>query len=354
MHNDRLLVVIPTLDEAANIENVIRTLESEKPLLPELEIVIVDGGSQDGTTTIANRLAMEVPFVHLMHNPRRNQGAAVNLAARHWARRADVMIRCDAHALYPDRYIERLLQTLNATRAASIVVCMDSLGQTCFQKAAAWVSDTFIGSGGSAHRGGRISGFVDHGHHAAFQLATFLAVGGYDESFTHNEDAELDCRLTAAGYSIYLDAGVRITYYPRAGAAALWRQYFHYGRGRSRTMRRHPGSVRLRQLAVPGACASPLIIRAGGNRVSLLVVSGVAGNLSVDIGAGFALPRRPPTLFMRSVGRHRCRNYAHCLGCRFSCSPACSSSGNTAGCWSPALPQDLTQLNSCWPCGPPK
>ena len=128
----------------------------------------------------------------------------------------------------------------------------DSAGRGCFQKAVACVCDTAIGSGGAAHRGGRASGFVDHGHHAAFRLDAFLAAGGYDESFTHNEDAELDCRLRTAGGTIYLDADNRIGYYPRATPLALWRQYFRYGRGRSRTMRRHWASTRLRQLAVPG------------------------------------------------------------------------------------------------------
>ena len=38
---------------------------------------------------------------------------------------------------------------------------------------------------------------------------------------------------------------------PRSSARGLWRQYFRYGVGRSRTVRRHPGSLRLRQFAVP-------------------------------------------------------------------------------------------------------
>jgi succinoglycan biosynthesis protein ExoA len=246
----RVIVAIPTLDEAAGIEAVVRSLAREKVRLPGLEIVVADGGSRDRTPQIVARLVEEMPFVHLIVNPARLQGAAVNLAARLWSARADVLVRCDAHALYPERYVERLLESLRRTRAASIVVPMDSTGSSCFQKAVAWVSDTPIGSGGAAHRGGHVSGFVDHGHHAAFRLAAFLAADGYDQSFTHNEDGELDCRLAAAGDAIYLDANIRITYYTRASAGALWRQAFLYGRGRSRTMRRHPGSIRLRQLAV--------------------------------------------------------------------------------------------------------
>ena len=41
----------------------------------------------------------------------------------------------------------------------------------------------------------RKSGYVDHGHHAAFRAASFKAIGGYDETFSHNEDAEFDGAL---------------------------------------------------------------------------------------------------------------------------------------------------------------
>jgi succinoglycan biosynthesis protein ExoA len=246
----RVLVVIPTLDEAGSIETIIRTLAREKDHLPGLEIVVADGGSRDGTQRIVTHLTAELPFLYLINNTARIQGAAVNLAARFWSGRADLIVRCDGHALYEERHIERLIATLCRTGAASVVIPMDSAGAFGFQKAVAWVSDSFVGSGGSAHRGGRASGYVDHGHHAAFRLPVFLSVGGYDESFSHNEDAELDCRLTTAGHAIYLDANIRIAYFARASVAALWRQYFLYGRGRSRTMRKHPGSLRLRQLAV--------------------------------------------------------------------------------------------------------
>jgi succinoglycan biosynthesis protein ExoA len=128
---------------------------------------------------------------------------------------------------------------------------MDCVGRSCFEKAVGWVSDTPVGSGGSAHRGGKRSGFVDHGHHAAFRMASFTATGGYDESFRQNEDAEFDNRLTARGGRVFLDAGIRIGYHPRGDLVGLWRQYFNYGFGRSRTARRHPQTIRLRQLVVP-------------------------------------------------------------------------------------------------------
>lgn len=246
----RVLVVVPTLNESAHIDEVLGRLLCDTGSL-ELRVVVADGGSEDGTRERVEAFARREPRVLLLPNPGRTQSRAVNAAVRAYGREADVLIRCDAHATYPAGYCRRLVETLRRTGADAVVVPLDSLGEVSFQRAVAWVSNSPIGTGGAAHRGGRRSGFVDHGHHAAFRMDRFSATGGYDDDFTHNEDAELDCRQRALGAKIYLDSEIRVGYRPRATPGALLRQYFKYGEGRSRTVRRHPESLRLRQLAVP-------------------------------------------------------------------------------------------------------
>ena len=259
----RVLAVIPTLNEARTIARVLEELHQDLPASADVLFVVCDGGSTDGTGQVVRELVGRYPFVTLLHNPKGLQSAAVNLAAAQRHTQADVLVRCDAHAHYPPGFIRQLLASLKAHGSDAVVVPMESIGGSCLQSAVAWTSDSLIGSGGSAHRGGQRSGFVDHGHHAAFRMASFLRAGGYDETFSHNEDAEFDCRQRSLGSRIFLDAGIRITYIPRGTWAGLWRQYFQYGRGRSRTIRRHPGSARLRQLAVPlhlAACAATLAL----------------------------------------------------------------------------------------------
>ncbi|MES1186228.1 MAG: glycosyltransferase family 2 protein [Myxococcales bacterium] len=251
----RALVVVPCLNEAPYIEGVLRRLLQQRTDGLDLQLVVADGGSQDGTREIVRALARQEPRLRLIENPARIQSAAVNLAVRRYGRDADVLIRCDAHAEYPEDYCARLVETLERTQADAVVVPLDSKGETPLQKAIAWVSNSPVGTGGSAHRGGHTSGFVDHGHHAAFRMSSFRAAGGYDQSFTHNEDAELDCRQRALGARIYLNSELRVGYSPRKTLPALYRQYFKYGEGRSRTVRRHPHSLRLRQLAVPAHLA---------------------------------------------------------------------------------------------------
>jgi succinoglycan biosynthesis protein ExoA len=233
------------------IERVLADLLAGFPQDRPCEIVVADGGSTDGTIAHVAALAKHEPRIRHVANPARLQGAAVNLVARQIAGTAVFLVRADAHATYPPQFVADVVSALERTGADAVVVPMDSTGKGCVARATAWVSDTRIGSGGSAHRGGQRSGFVDHGHHAAWRLDSFLRAGGYDESFSHNEDAEFDCRLLRDGGRVWLDANIRLQYHVRPTLAALWRQYRNYGRGRSRTIRRHPGTMRLRQFIVP-------------------------------------------------------------------------------------------------------
>src|SRR6185437_10672669 len=107
MQGQRVLVGIPTLNEAATIEGVLRTLTRD---MPALSIAVVDGGSIDDTCAIVRRLAAEIPLLRLIDYRGGNIAASVNRVAR--AANADVLVRCDAHAIYPDHYVARLVDSL--------------------------------------------------------------------------------------------------------------------------------------------------------------------------------------------------------------------------------------------------
>lgn len=258
---DGVLVVIPCLNEEASIAGVINTALRENDRL-RLLVVVADGGSSDGTRNIVRQLALSTPNVRLMDNPQRIQSAGVNRAAELFGADYRWMVRMDAHSRYPLHYISLLVEEAEKRDAASVVVAMHSQGRHGFQKAVAAAQNSLIGAGGSAHRRGGAPGYVDHGHHALFDLRMFRALKGYDETQSHNEDAEFDVRLARAGGKIWLTRLVSVTYYPRAQVGELYRQYANYGRGRAITMLRHRTRPKLRQILpaaiLPAALLLPL------------------------------------------------------------------------------------------------
>jgi succinoglycan biosynthesis protein ExoA len=260
----RALIVIPCLNEAALIESVIGRILDDEGLVDPL-VLVADGGSRDGTREIVARIADHDPRVRLLANPGRLQSAGVNLAARVMGEGRPWLIRIDAHADYPANYVSTLIEEARRTGAHSVVVAMETRGEGAFQRAVAAAQNSKLGTGGSAHRVCAEGGWVDHGHHALFRRDAFQMVGDYDESFSHNEDAELDLRLTSEGAKIWLTDKTRIVYHPRKTPGALWKQYVSYGKGRARTVLKHYTPLKLRQAlplavapAVAGALASPL------------------------------------------------------------------------------------------------
>lgn len=243
-----ILVAIPVLNEVDHIEPCLESLLRGDERLASVRFVIADGGSTDGTREVLDGLAARFANLTWIDNPGRLQSAGVNAIVQQFGEGREILVRCDAHSVYPPGYVTRVADELAVRDIASLVVPMDAAGETCFQKANAWVVDTPFGSGGSAHRGGRESKYVDHGHHAGFRIAMFRKLGGYDESFSHNEDAEYDARLVSAGGRIFMHAGIRLSYKPRAGPMALARQYFNYGKGRARTVGKHGMAMKPRQL----------------------------------------------------------------------------------------------------------
>lgn len=249
----RTLLVIPCLNEAKTIEPLLRKLNVQRGDLDML-IVVADGGSQDGTREIVQKLTAEIPRLVLLGNRKRIQSAAINLAVDRFGEGRDYLIRIDAHGDYPDDYCRTLLQEALETGADSVVVGMETVGFGAFQKATAVAQNSKLGNGGSKHRAGGGGEWVDHGHHALMRIEAYSAVGGYDESFSHNEDAELDFRLRNAGFRIWMTGKTYMTYYPRASASALFKQYLAYGRGRAKNLIKHRSIPKLRQ-AIPLAVA---------------------------------------------------------------------------------------------------
>ncbi len=248
-----IAVIVPVLNEAAGIDACLQSLVEQTC---RCDILVMDGGSTDGTLAILAGWQRRHPRISVHANPKRLQSAAINQAAELAAPGVTIIVRADAHAAYPPGFVQDCVDALRTQQATSVVVPMFTVGRHGFQVAVAAAQGSRLGTGGSLHRSAGRSGFVDHGHHAAFERAFFRRIGGYDEGFTHNEDAEHDIRALAAGGRIWMCAEATVTYFPRATLRGLARQYRNHGRGRARTLLLHGIRPRLRQMLPVAALAA--------------------------------------------------------------------------------------------------
>ena len=139
--NAPLLIIIPCLDEAAHLPDLIAKLCAD-PDAAHARIVVADGGSTDGGQDIVRGFSDRDPRVVLLDNPKRLQSAAVNLAVARFGAEAPMFIRMDAHAGYPPGFISSLRQAQSESGADSVTVAMIAKAHTggCFQIANAGVS----------------------------------------------------------------------------------------------------------------------------------------------------------------------------------------------------------------------
>ena len=238
-------VVIPARNAAATIGATLDAALAQDYPGP-LEVIVGDGSDDDATARV---IAARYPAVRRVPNPAGITSAGLNAAIA--AARGQVIVRCDAHAVLPPGYVTRALATLRRTGAANVGGRQVPVGRTRFQRAVARAMTSPLGSGDSRYKVGGPAGSVDTVYLGVFRRDALAAVGGFDETIVHNQDYELNWRLRRAGGTVWFDPALAVRYLPRATLPALARQYFNYGRWKNVVLRRHPRSLRLRQLAPP-------------------------------------------------------------------------------------------------------
>jgi len=276
MSEFELSVFIPTLNEEEHISSVL-----DYSLKSECDVYVVDGGSTDSTCAIVATYCERFPGrVYLLHNPGKTQAHAMQVFLEECQCKSySYVIRMDAHSRYEVGFIENILELLKSGEADSIVVPMDTIGEAGLQPAASVLFSSVLGTGGSAHRGGATSGYIDHGHHAGFTMASLQRLGGYDAYFVANEDAEYDYRLTQSGGKIFLSVENTIGYYPRKDYTGFYKQYVKYGFYRAANLLKHSARPKVRQM-LPVAAFLALML-AG--------ISALSGSLVLTLIGAFPL-----------------------------------------------------------------
>lgn len=237
---------LPTLNEERHVAACLDAVVAQSyPAI--IEVLVADGGSSDRTREVV----ADYPDrrVRLLENPRRIRPAGLNVAIA--AASGEIFVRVDARTVLARDYVERCVEALERTKAAIVGGPMRYTASTAPERGLREAMMSRLGAGPAAfRRGGGEGRFVDTVYLGAYRLDTVRALGCYDEWFGGNEDAELAFRAQQAG-GVFLDPAIVSTYAVREGLGPLWRQFRRYGRNRAITIRKHPGSLSARQLAVP-------------------------------------------------------------------------------------------------------
>jgi len=233
-----LSVVIPCLNEEKYIKDCIDSLINNDFPLTELEILVIDGGSIDGTLQIISYFQERFSLVKLVENEKRKTPFALNLgiqkASFEW-----VMI-AGAHAIYPKGYIKLLSQQLIRPGIDVIGGAIETKvkNDTPKTRAIQFALSNRFGVGNSVFRiGASALQKVDTVPFGLYKKELFQKVGMYNELLIRNHDMELSRRILAAGYSIWLDPSLKVTYFARESYLDLAKNQYGNGFWNIKTLR---------------------------------------------------------------------------------------------------------------------
>ncbi|MGQ9598716.1 MAG: glycosyltransferase family 2 protein [Anaerolineae bacterium] len=242
-------ILMPIRNEAPSIERSLGAVLAQDYPPDRLEVLVVDGMSDDGTREIVARLLAGQSNARLLDNPRRIVPTALNLGLAE--ARGEVIVRVDGHTLIAPDYVRRCVEALAETGADCVGGPMQAVGETSFGQAVALATGHPFGVGSSHFHYATEPRPVDSAYMGAWPRRAFAQVGFFDEEMIRDQDDEFNYRLRAAGGRIWLDPRIHSTYYARSTLRSLWRQYFRYGFWKVRVFQKVPGSAQLRHWAPP-------------------------------------------------------------------------------------------------------
>jgi len=274
--------IMPILNEAGHVEAAVRSILDQEYTGPK-EIVLALGPSTDGTNEIVARLQAQEPRLRSVASPSGRTPAGLNLALE--ASHYPVIVRVDAHTELEPHYTARAVATLLRTGAADVGGLMDAQGKTAFQRAVAAAYVSPLGLGGAAYHSGAPEGPAESAYLGVFRREAVDAVGHFEESLWRGQDWDLCLRLREAGFEVWFDPELKVTYWPRDTWCGLVKQFYAAGIWRAELARRHKEGKSARHY-LPPLLVAGLAVGAAGSLLSAVgAVRRWSSPLKVPAGA---------------------------------------------------------------------
>jgi glycosyltransferase involved in cell wall biosynthesis len=284
-------IIVPCFNEEHTIGLLLDAIYKQTYSIAEIEVVIADGHSTDGTRDAVEQFVRdhEELSIILIDNPKRIIPAGLNVALEH--SKGEYIIRLDAHSIPQPNYVELCISVLKKTGAANVggawEIQASSEGWVARSIAAA--ASHPLGAGDARYRYKGDAGAVHTVPFGAFQRSWMDEVGTFNESLLTNEDYEYNYRLRTAGGKIWFDPMIQSVYFARKNLLELMYQYLRYGYWKARMLVQNPRSLRWRQ-ALPAGFVfgllflSILALVLPNARILLSIYLGFYGAITIGFG----------------------------------------------------------------------
>ena len=224
-------IVMPCRNEAQFIGICLDSIVANDYPKEKLELLIMDGMSNDGTRKIIQEYAETHSFIHLHDNPRRIAAAAQNIGIG--LATGDVIIIMDAHDTYGPDYISKCVTTMYAYNVDHVGGSLTILprGPGIIAGAIVYAMGHPFGVGNGSYRTGNTSEpiFTDAAAFGCYKKEVFEKFGLFDERLASSYDFEFHSRLRLDGPGILLIPDAVVYHYARTSPLEAIKHYFVAG-----------------------------------------------------------------------------------------------------------------------------
>jgi GT2 family glycosyltransferase len=250
----RVSVVIPMFNESEAIGRCLQSVFEQDYPADQIEVLVADGGSTDGSREKVREMAAARPGLRLLDNPGRRTPAGLNVGVRNAA--GDVIIILGAHTRIEKDFIRQNIEAMKRMRVPCTGGTQINIGETDMQRAIGVAMGSPFGLPSAPYRFVKKEKFVDTVVYAAYRKELFDEVGLFDEDRFISEDAEFNWRLRKAGRPIFYTPKIVSYYFPRKTVKSLFQQLYRYGILRVNVIRKHPDALK-------GLHVMPVLLAAG-------------------------------------------------------------------------------------------
>lgn len=223
MKQDKISVVLAVYNEEAIIKDAVNSLLSQETEEFDVEILVVDGMSDDGTSKILRDIEIcnSYKVKHIL-NRAGITPVAFNLGIK--AAKGNYIAIFGAHSEYASDYLKICLNEMKRTGSAGCsgkvltkMISKNSEGDLCLN-----ILTSPIGVSGRSFRT-RGVGFARSIPYGVFKREVFDKVGLYDERLVRNQDNDMNMRIRKAGYKLYITDKTYSYYYPKSKLKDLYK-----------------------------------------------------------------------------------------------------------------------------------
>lgn len=244
LDKEKISIIIPMRNEASSIKKCLGALLNQDYPPDKLEILAVDGLSDDKSREIVSEYSKAYNFIKLLDNPRYTATSGMNIGIKNAS--GEIIVILSAHSGPSEDFIQKNVEFLNKTGADCVGGVLETIGKSYLGQAIALVLSSPFGVGGARFRYTQRAGYVDTVAYGAYRREVFDKIGLFDERLVRNQDIEFNSRLRKAEGKIYLTPEIKSYYYSPETLGKFCRQAFSNGLWNIKTARLVRGAMRPR------------------------------------------------------------------------------------------------------------